>query len=109
MSDEEFFQSSQVEMRRSTDPPRFFSKSQPLPSDVEYFWVVLFHHDIGNREPFTIHLRATFDEKDIPATWFLFKLRDDLRLKKKYFHVLNGDYSVFCKVEKGKSYYCPSN
>ena len=102
MSDEDFFQSSQRESRPTTEVPRFVSKTQPQPTDVDYHWVVLFHWDLENPSPFTLHLRALFQKEEIPETWFLFKLRNDLRMKKKYFEVLNGTYSVFCKVEKGK-------
>lgn len=102
MSDEDFFGSSQKDMRSKTNVPKFWSKTQPQKSDVEYFWIILFHHDIGNQYPFTLHIRTLFSTEEIPDTWYLFKLRDDLRFKKQYFRVLNGDYSVFCKVEKGK-------
>ena len=103
MSDEDFFQSSQREIRKVAEVPRHYSKTQPQPSDVEYFWVIVFHWDIENPNPFSLQHRNAFGESDIPKTWFIFKLRDDLRMKKKYYKVLNGHYSVFCKVEKGKN------
>ena len=99
MSDEDMFLS-----QRETHPPKEapVPTSQPLPSDVEYHWAVMFHFDIGNKEPFSMFLRSTFSEKDIPSAWFRYKLSNERRLMKNYIHALNGNYSVFCKVEKGK-------
>lgn len=101
MSDEDFFGPSQKEIRNSTEVPRFISKSQPKPSDVVYMWVVVFHWDIGNKDPFSLQCRSAFSAADIPETWYSFKLRNDLRKNKIRLDVLNGEYSVFCKVEKG--------
>ena len=101
MSDEDFFAYSQADQARSPDVSRFVSKTQPQKSDLEYMYWILFHWDLGNSEPFSIHNKSLFGE-EIPDTWYSFKLRDDLRLKKIYFRMLNGEYSVFCKVEKGR-------
>lgn len=104
MSDEDMFLSSQQDIRPSTEVPSFISKSQPQKSDVEYHWVVLFHWSLENNQPFSVHLKSLFSDKEISDTWFSFKLRDDLRRKKIYMRMLNGKYSVFCKVEKGKNF-----
>lgn len=101
MSDEDIF-SSQKDLRPSTDVPSFVSKTQPQTSDVEYLWNVVFHWDIGNKTPFSIQPISNFNDKEIPSTWYLFRLRDDLRLKKINISMLNGLYSIFAKVEKGK-------
>ena len=103
MSDEDMFL-SQKDIRPSTviEGP----STQPLPSEVEYHWAVLFNFDIGNIEPFNMFLRSTFKESEIPSRWFDYKLADDVRLKKTYIPTLNGEYSFFCKVEKGKPTFC---
>ena len=101
MSDEDMFL-SQREERVSAPIPAPSTSSQPLPTKVEYHWAVLFNFDIGNIEPFLMFLRSTFSEAEIPSSWFLYKLGDEIRLEKKHFPTLNGIYSVFCKVEKGK-------
>lgn len=103
MSDEDIF-SSQRDVRPSTDVPHFVSKTQPQQSEVEYLWNIVFQWDLSNPTPFSIQPKISFSHHDVPLTWYLFKLRDDLRLKKTYFRVLNGTYSIFCKVEKGKFY-----
>lgn len=78
------------------------SRSQPEKSEVEYLWNVVFHWDIGNQTPFSLQPIVNFSQSEVPATWYLFKLRDDLRLKKIYIKMLNGQYSIFAKVEKVK-------
>lgn len=92
---------SQPENRPST-VMESASKSQPQPSGLNYHWVVLFQFDIENHEPFNMFLRSTFPESEVPESWYKFKLEDELRLLKRYFRTLNGEYAVFCKVEKGK-------
>lgn len=104
MSDEDLFLSQQ-ESRPATVVPAV-SKSQPQPSDVQYHWVVLFQFDIENNEPFSLFVRNTFSENEIPESWYRFRLEDDLRLLKRYFRTLNGEYAVFCKVEKGNESKC---
>lgn len=102
MSDEDFFQSSQKDIREpNAVRDSGGSKTQPQKSDVEYHWNVVFHWDIGNRTPFAIYPRAVFSDSEVPASWYAFKLRDDLRKKKIYIRMLNGNFSIFCKVEKG--------
>ena len=101
MSDEDIF-SSQPDVRPSTDVPVFVSKTQPQKSDVEYMWNVVFHWDLGNKTPFSLQPIANFCDSEVPDTWYIFKLRDDLRKKKIYVKMLNGKYSIFAKVEKGK-------
>ena len=71
-------------------------------SDIEYLWYISFHWDIGNTHPFTLQPINNFTAEEVPTTRCNFKLRDDLRLKKIYVRMLNGDYSIFCKVEKGR-------
>ena len=100
MSDDDMFM-SQKELRPTTDVP-FVSKTQPEKSEVEYLWNVVFQWDIGNKEPFSLQPLCNFSESEVPPTWYQFKLRDDLRLKKIYVNLLNGQYSIFAKVEIGK-------
>ena len=99
-SDEDLF-ASQQDIRPSTSVPKFFSKTQPEKSDVEYLWNISFHWDIENTRPFSLQPISNFSEEEVPPTWYLFNLRDDLRLTKKYIRMLNGEYSIFCKVERG--------
>lgn len=99
-SEEDLF-SSQKDCRPSTNVPRFVSKTQAKKSNVEYLWNISFHWDIGNTEPFSLQPIANFTEAEVPPTWYQFSLRDDLWLKKTYVRMLNGQYSIFCKVEKG--------
>ena len=100
-SDEDLF-ASQQDFRPTTNVPGFLSKTQPEMSEQEYLWVIAFHWDIGNTTPFTVQPICNFTESEVPSTWYSFKLRDDLRMKKIDVRMLNGSYSVFCKVEKGK-------
>ena len=104
MSSEEDLFASQKDVRPHTNVPKFISKTQAEESNVEYFWNICFHWDIGNKNPFSLQPISNFTEKEVPPTWYLFKLRDDLRLKKVYVRMLNGEYSIFCKVEKGKAF-----
>lgn len=102
MSDEEdFFGSSQKEIRPRTEVPRCVAQTQIRKSDVTYLWLILFQHDIENKAPFSVFNRSLFSFQDIPESWYLFKLRNDLRTEKIYLRVLNGTYSVFCKIEDG--------
>lgn len=92
--------------QRDVRPPRTevqvpVSRSQPQKSDVEYLWNLAFHWDIGDRNPFTLQPICNFTEAEVPSTWYMFKLRDELRLKKIDVRILSGLYSIFCKVEKG--------
>ena len=91
---------SQKDSRPSTVVTRPIT--QPAPSEVEYHWAVLFNFDIGNIEPFSMFLRSTFKESEIPSRWFEYRLADDVRMKKLHIPTLNGQYSFFCKVEKGE-------
>lgn len=100
-SEEDMFLSQKDVIRPKTNVPEFISKTQPEKSAVEYMWNIAFHWDIGNTTPFSLQPIINFNEGEVPATWYLFKLRDDLRMKKKYIRMLNGTYSIFCKVEKG--------
>lgn len=104
-SDEDMFL-SQKETRISTEVEVHMPKSQPQRSDVEYLWVVAFHWDIGDGNPFTLQPICNFTESEVPSTWYAFKLRDDLRKKKINVRMLSGEYSIFCKVEKGKQEKC---
>lgn len=101
MSDEDMF-FSQKDVRPKTNLPVFLSKSQPQKSDLEYLWNIVFQWDIGNKYPFSLQPISNFSESEVPSTWYLFKLRDDLRRKKIYVRALNGNYSIFAKVERGK-------
>lgn len=101
MSDEDLF-FSQKEATSEKEVTPTVSKSQPLPSVVEYHWVIVFHWCIENRDPFSVFLRNVFTEEELPRTWLEFKLSDENRLKKQYIRTVNGEYSFFCKVEKGK-------
>ena len=101
---------SQKDVRPRTDPRPFIS--QPLPpkqSDQDYHWLIVFHWDIGNENPFSVQLKSIFSPSEVPESWYLFKLRDDLRMKKQQIRFLNGSYSVFCKVEKGKRFFAGKN
>ena len=93
---------SQKDNRSKTEAPHFVSKTQPKETDVQYLWNIVFHWNMENENPFSIHLKTIFADSEVPPTWYSFKLRDDLRMKKLFIHVLNGNYSIFCKVEKGK-------
>ena len=106
MSDEDMFQQSQPDFRLPPSPPNVnvVSRSQPQPSDVLYHWVIMFHWDINNKFPFSMFVRSTFPDSEIPDSWYTFRLSEEYRLQKKYLRTLNGQYSVFCKVEKGNNY-----
>ena len=99
-SDEDLFLSQKEDRPAAEVPPRS-CKSQPQKSEVEYMWNVVFHWDIGNNNPFSLQPICNFTDAEVPPTWYSFKLRDDLRLKKIHVRMLNGTYSIFCKVEKG--------
>ena len=103
-SDEDLF-ASQKDLRSKTDVPTFVSKTQPQSSEVEYLWIIAFHWDIGETSPFSLQPICNFTESEVPSTWYSFKLRDDLRLKKIDVRALSGQYSIFCKVEKGMFFY----
>ena len=81
---------SQSEVQKDTDPPRFVSKTQPQKSELEYMWNVVFHWDIENKAPFSLQSVSHFTDSEVPWTWYAFKLRDDLRLKKINVRILNG-------------------
>lgn len=100
MSDEDMFL-SQKEVRPVTDVPGFVSKTQPEKSELEYLWYLVFHWDIGNKNPFSLQPVKNFAESEVPRTWLLFNLRDELRQAKIRVRMLNGEYSIFAKVEKG--------
>lgn len=101
MSDEDLFLSEKEGAPNSDEVPLFVSRSQPAKSEVEYLWNVVFHWDIGNKTPFSLQPIKNFTESEIPVSWYLFRLRDDLRKKKIFVTMLNGNYSMFAKVEKG--------
>ena len=102
-SGEDMFLSQKDVVRPRTNVPGFVSKSQPQQSEVEYLWNISFHWDIGNAHPFSLQPISNFTEKEVPSTWYSFRLRDDLRRERRYIRMLNGEYSIFCKVEKGKN------
>ena len=64
-------------------------------------WLVVFHWDVEDSEPFSLHVRNIFTDEEVPESWYAFMLKDDYRKKKIFLHALEGEYSVFCKVEKG--------
>lgn len=99
-SEDDMFLSQREERPTTKVPPRP-SSSQPQKSDVEYMWNVCFHWDIGNQNPFSLQPICNFSDSEVPPSWYHFKLRDELRLKKIDVRMLSGTYSIFCKVEKG--------
>lgn len=101
-SDEDMF-ASQKNVKVSTKVLEPVSKSQPQQSELEYLWNVAFHWDIGNKTPFSLQPIANFTQSEVPLSWYSFKLRDELRLQKIHVEMLNGQYSIFGKVEKGKN------
>ena len=71
-------------------------------SVVEYFFLILFNWDVDDRNPFSCFVWSLFDDNDITHGWITGPLYDSYRMMEISPSCLNGKYSLFCKVEKGK-------
>lgn len=68
-------------------------------SAVKYFFVVSFNWNLMVANPFEIHVLESI--RDFPDEWITGPLTTENRLRKVTINVLEGQYSLFCKVEKG--------
>lgn len=94
--EEEFFQATQLPEKKTTDV-------SDRKSVVEYFFIVSFNWDLMVGSPFEINVLEVL--KDIPENWIYGPLSKDDRKSKIPLKALgSGDYSVFCKIEKGSIY-----
>lgn len=78
------------------DPSSSFPASTAC---VTYKWIILFHWDEEEEKPFQICLRSQFSESQIRKKWVDGQLGDASRVKK----LPGQNYSLFCKVQEGKS------
>lgn len=96
-SEEEFFASTQLPQSKSP----VVSGSQKL-SVVEYFFLVTFNWDLMIGSPFQINVLEVL--REFPEDWITGPLTRNNRLVKKKLKALGGQFSLFCKVQKGIFY-----
>lgn len=97
-SDEDFFFATQLPSKKrervSDDRPEL---SQSV---VEYFFLITFNWNLMVDCPFELNVREKI--KDFPNSWIKGSLSNDKRIKKIRISALGGgEYSLFCKVDKG--------
>lgn len=71
-------------------------------SKVKYAWVILFHYDVNESNPFSIVPLSTFVGSDFPWDSVEGILSPGFRMEKRTFSNMTGYYTVFAKIEVGK-------
>ena len=93
--DDEIVSQTQTQMPASADI------STPT-SRLEYWWLILFEHDVNLEKPFQIIVKHTLNGGGIPQSWYQGALNNNCRRLILKLKMLPGQkYSVFAKVEKG--------
>ena len=73
-----------------------------------YDWVIMFMWNINEEDPFSIvPIRHFKGGNDFPIELVTGALTDKSRIKRYKINCLpgNNNYSLFCKIEKGKIFY----
>lgn len=96
-SDIEFFASTQRSLQSKNSN---VSNKSSSGSVVEYFFLVTFNWDLMVGLPFEINVIEQIN--DFPSEWIKGHLSNEYRQEKRPIAAFGGgNYSLFCKVEKG--------
>lgn len=87
--------------------PRMVASLKPtdVKKEYKYQWVILFHWNVDEENPFFMLKLSNFKDTDIKPEWIKRNLSVDSRIKqlKNLSPFPGGTYSLFAKVEEGVS------